>query len=77
MSINKSEDAGITSKNPLLRKIAQLESAEKEKHKESETSGAPMLGIDIVREHIVEETIKRHPQATRESILQDMDDMGF
>ena len=75
--MNKSEDAGIASKNPLLRKIAQLESAEKEKHKESETSGAPMLGIDIVREHIVEETIKRHPQATRESILQDMDDMGF
>ena len=75
--MNKSEDAGITSKNPLLRKIAQLESAEKEKNKESETTGAPMLGIDLLREHIVEETIKTHPEATRESILQSMDDMGF
>ena len=35
--MNKSEDAGITSKNPLLRKIAQLESAEKEKNKESKS----------------------------------------
>ena len=77
MSLDKSEDAGITSKNPLLRKIAQLESAEKEKNKESETAGAPKLGIDLLREHIVEETIKRHPEATRESILQGMDDMGF
>jgi len=77
MSIDKPEDSGATSKNPLLRKIAQLESAEKEKNKESETSVAPMLGIDLLREHIVEETIKRHPQATRESILKDMDDMGF
>ena len=75
--MNKSEDAGITSKNPLLRKIAQLESAEKEKNKESETAGAPKLGIDLLREHIVEETIKNHPEATREAILQGMDDMGF
>ena len=75
--MNKSEDASITSKNPLLRKIAQLESVENEKNKESETSGAPKLGIDLLRQHIVEETIKRHPEATRESILQGMDDMGF
>ena len=71
------EDTGITSKNPLLRKIAQLESAEKEKNKESKTQTAPKLGIDLLREHIVEETIKNHPEATRESILQSMDDMGF
>ena len=77
MSMNKSEDAGITSKNPLLRKIAQLESVEKEKNKESETQTAPKLGIDLLREYIVEETIKNHPEATRESILQGMDDMGF
>ena len=77
MSMNKSEDAGITSKNPLLRKIAQLESVENEKNKESKTQTAPKLGIDLLREHIVEETIKRHPEATRESILQGMDDMGF
>ena len=79
--MDKSENAGITSKNPLLRKIAQLESAEKEKNKEknkeSKTQTAPTLGIDLLREHIVEETIKRHPEATRESILQGMDDMGF
>ena len=77
MSMYKSEGAGITSKNPLLRKIAQLESVENEKNKESEASGAPKLGIDLLRDHIVEETIKRHPEATRESILQGMDDMGF
>ena len=77
MSINKSEDAGITSKNPLLRKIAQLESTEKEKNKESKIQTAPKLGIDLLREHIVEETIKNHPEATREEILQDMSDMGF
>ena len=71
------EDTGITSKNPLLRKIAQLESTEKEKNKDSKTQTAPKLGIDLLREHIVEETIKRHPEATRESILQGMDDMGF
>ena len=75
--MNKSEDAGFASRNPLLRKIAQLESADREKNKGSNTSGAPKLGIDLLREHIVEETIKNHPEATRESILQGMDDMGF
>ena len=75
--MNKSEDAGITSKNPLLRKIAQLESADKGNNKESKTQTAPKLGIDLLREHIVEETIKNHPEATREAILQGMDDMGF
>ena len=49
----------------------------KEKNKESKTQTAPKLGIDLLREHIVEETIKRHPEATRETILQGMDDMGF
>ena len=75
--MDKSEGAGITSMNPLLRKVAQLESAEKEKNKESKIQTAPKLGIDLLREHIVEETIKNHPEATRESILQGMDDMGF
>jgi hypothetical protein len=77
MSMDKSEDAGIASKNPLLRKITQLEITEKEKNKESKTQTAPKLGIDLLREYIVEETIKNHPEATRESILQGMDDMGF
>jgi hypothetical protein len=77
MSMDKPAESGITSKNPLLRKIAQLESAEKEKNKESGIEDAPKLSIDLLRDHIVEETIKRHPLATREEILQGMSDMGF
>jgi uncharacterized protein YjgD (DUF1641 family) len=77
MSMDKPEESGITSKNPLLRKIAQLESAEKEKNKESGIEDAPKLGVDLLRDHIVEETIKRHPLATREEILQGMSDMGY
>jgi hypothetical protein len=34
-------------------------------------------GADYLRESIVEATIKRHPLACREEILQAMDDMGF
>lgn len=77
MSMDKPEESGVTSKNPLLRKIAQLESAEKEKNKESGIENAPKLGVDLLRDHIVEETIKKHPLATREKILQGMSDMGF
>ena len=77
MSIDNLKNSGVNSKNPLLRKIAQLESAEKEKNKESGIENAPELGVDLLRDHIVEETIKRHPLATREEILQGMSDMGF
>ena len=45
MSMDKPEGSGNTSKNPLLRKIAQLESAEKEKNKESGIENAPKLGV--------------------------------
>ena len=75
--MDKPEESGITYKNPLLRKIAQLESAEKERNKESGIEDAPKLGVDLLQDHIVEETIKRHPLATREEILQRMSDMGF
>ena len=77
MSIDNLKNSGVNSKNPLLRKIAQLESAEKEKNKESGIENALKLGVDLLRDHIVEETIKRHPLATREEILQGMSDMGF
>ena len=77
MSIDNLKNSGVNSKNPLLRKIAQLESAEKEKNKESGIENAPKLGVDLLRDHIVEETIKKHPLATREEILQGMSDMGF
>ena len=77
MSIDNLKNSGVNSKNPLLRKIAQLESAEKEKNKESGIENALKLGVDLLRDHIVEETIKKHPLATREKILQGMSDMGF
>ena len=77
MSMDKPEKSDISSKNPLLRNIAQLKRAEKEKNKESGIEDAPNLGVDLLRDHIVEETIKRHPLATREEILQGMSDMGF
>ena len=66
---------GVDSKNPLLRKMAQLELAERQKNADYIKNSR--LGVDLLREHIVEETIKKHPEATRESILQGMDDMGF
>ena len=69
------QSTGVDSKNPLLRKMAQLELAERQKNADSIKNSK--LGVDLLREHIVEETIKRHPEATRESILQGMDDMGF
>ena len=69
------QSTGVDSKNPLLRKMAQLELAERQKNADYIKNSK--LGVDLLREHIVEETIKRHPEATRESILQGMDDMGF
>jgi len=68
------QSTGVDSKNPLLRKMAQLELAERQKNADYIKNSR--LGVDLLREHIVEETIKKHPEATRESILQGMDDMG-
>ena len=75
MTKGSPQSTGVDSKNPLLRKMAQLELAERQKNAHYIKNSK--LGVDLLREHIVEETIKRHPEATRESILQGMDDMGF
>ena len=66
---------GVDSKNPLLRKMAQLELDERQQNADYIKNSS--LGVDLFREHIVKETIKSHPLATRESILRDMDSMGF
>ena len=34
-------------------------------------------GVDLLRDDIIASTIARHPEATREEILQGMIDMGF
>ena len=75
MTKGSPQSTGVDSKNPLLRKMAQLELAERQKNADYIKNSK--LGVDLLREHIVEETIKRYPEATRESILQGMDDMGF
>jgi 3-isopropylmalate dehydratase small subunit len=75
MTKGSPQSIGVDSKNPLLRKMAQLELAERQKNADYIKNSR--LGVDLLREHIVEETIKKHPEATRESILQGMDDMGF
>jgi len=75
MTKGSPQSTGVDSKNPLLRKMAQLELAERQKNADYIKNSR--LGVDLLREHIVEETIKKHPDATRESILQGMDDMGF
>ena len=75
MTKGSPQSNGVDSKNPLLRKMAQLELAERQKNADYMKNSR--LGVDLLREHIVEETIKKHPEATRESILQGMDDMGF
>ena len=75
MTKGNPQSTGVDSKNPLLRKIAQLELAERQQNADYIKNSS--LGVDLLREHIVEETIKKHPEATRESILQGMDDMGF
>ena len=74
MTKGSPQSTGVDSKNPLLRKMAQLELAERQKNADYIKNSR--LGVDLLREHIVEETIKKHPEATRESILQGMDDMG-
>jgi hypothetical protein len=75
MTKGSPQSTGVDSKNSLLRKMAQLELAERQKNADYIKNSR--LGVDLLREHIVEETIKKHPEATRESILQGMDDMGF
>ena len=75
MTKGSPQSTGVDSKNPLLRKMAQLELAERQKNAAYIKNSS--LGVDLLREHIARETIKKHPEATRESILQGMDDMGF
>ena len=75
MTESSPQSIGIDSKNPLLRKMAQLELAERQQNADYIPNSK--LGGDLLREHIVKETIKSHPLATRERILRDMDSMGF
>ena len=75
--MDKPKKSGITSKNPLLRKIAQLELAAARNMEEVGAEGPLKSGLDLLRDDIIAGTIKRHPLATREEILQGMSDMGF
>ena len=75
--MDKPEKSGITSKNPLLRKIAQLELAAAKNMEEIGAEGPLKSGVDLLRDNIIADTIARHPGAKREDILQGMIDMGF
>ena len=75
--MDKPEKSGITSKNPLLRKIAQLELAAAKNMEKVGAEGPLKSGVDLLRDDIIAATIARHPEATREKILQGMIDMGF
>ena len=77
MSDEKDEGEGLESNNPLLRKIAQLELAAAKNMEELGAEGPLKSGLDLLRDDIIAGTIKRHPLATREEILQGMSDMGF
>ena len=77
MSMDKPEKSGVTSKNPLLRKIAQLELAAAKNMEEIGAEGPLKSGVDLLRDNIIADTIARHPGAKREDILQGMIDMGF
>jgi hypothetical protein len=77
MSIDNLKNSGVNSKNPLLRKIAQLELAAAKNMEEVGAEGPLKSGLDLLRDDIIAGTIKRHPLATREEILQGMSDMGF
>ena len=77
MSMDKPKKSGITSKNPLLRKIAQLELAAARNMEEVGAEGPLKSGLDLLRDDIIADTIARHPGAKREDILQGMIDMGF
>ena len=75
--MDKPEKSGVTSKNPLLRKIAQLELAAAKNMEEIGAEGPLKSGVDLLRDNIIADTIARHPGAKREDILQGMIDMGF
>ena len=75
--MDKPKKSGITSKNPLLRKIAQLELAAARNMEEVGAEGPLKSGVDLLRDDIIADTIARHPGAKREDILQGMIDMGF
>ena len=75
--MDKPKKSGITSKNPLLSKIAQLELAAAKNMEEVGAEGPLKSGVDLLREDIIADTIARHPGAKREDILQGMIDMGF
>ena len=75
--MDKPEKSGITSKNPLLRKIAQLELAAAKNMEKVGAEGPLKSGVDLLRDDIIASTIARHQEATREEILQGMIDMGF
>ena len=75
--MDKPKKSGITSKNPLLRKIAQLELAAVRNMEEVGAEGPLKSGLDLLRDDIIADTIARHPGAKREDILQGMIDMGF
>ena len=77
MSMDKPKKSGITSKNPLLRKIAQLELAAARNMEEVGAEGPLKSGVDLLRDDIIADTIARHPGAKREDILQGMIDMWF
>ena len=77
MNMDKPKKSGITSKNPLLRKIAQLELAAAKNMEEIGAEGPLKSGVDLLRDDIIADTIARHPGAKREDILQGMIDMGF
>ena len=75
--MDKPKKSGITSKNPLLRKIAQLELAAAKNMEKVGAEGPLKSGVDLLRDDIIADTIARHPGAKREDILQGMIDMGF
>jgi len=75
--MDKPEKSGITSKNPLLRKIAQLELAAAKNMEKVGAEGPLKSGVDLLRDDIIADTIARHPGAKREDILHGMIDMGF
>ena len=75
--MDKPEKAGITSKNSLLREIAQLELAAAKNMEKVGAEGPLKSGVDLLRDDIIADTIARHPGAKREDILQGMIDMGF
>ena len=77
MSTEKKKDEDLVSNNPLLRKTAKLRLAAASNMEEIGAEGPLKSGVDLLRDDIIASTIARHPEATREEILQGMIDMGF